>query len=72
MSRKFTITLTDNDLATLQEYVNECNKHTNWQNPENAIVEIVYQWLFKWREHKAFMLKLKKDIDEILTYKSQK
>lgn len=71
MSQKFTITLNEEGCAALQKYVEECNKHTNWQNPENAIVEIVYSWLSKRREHKEFMAQLEKDVEEIHARKAK-
>ncbi len=67
MSRQITITLDDDDMATLQEYVEYANRllETDWQTTDNAVVQIVRQWLFKRREHNAFMLQLDNDVEEI-------
>ncbi len=75
MSRQITITLDDDDMATLQEYVEYANRllETDWQTIDNAVAQTVRQWLFKRREHNAFMLQLDNDVEEInARKKSQK
>lgn len=74
MSREITITLDDADLATLQEYVEYANRllKTDWQTMDNAVAQVVRQWLFDRRENNAFMLKLEKDLEEIHARQNQK
>lgn len=74
MSREITITLEDDDLATLQEYVADANRlvEADWQTTDNAVAQIVRQWLFDRRTHKAFMLQLEKDVEEINARKAKK
>lgn len=74
MSREITITLDDADLTTLQEYVEYANHllKTDWQTMDNAVAQVVRQWLFDRRENNAFMLKLEKDLEEIHARQNQK
>lgn len=74
MSKEITITLNDDDLATLQEYVEYANHllKTDWQTMDNAVAQVVRQWLFGRRENNAFMLKLEKDLEEIHARQNQK
>lgn len=74
MSREITITLDDADLTTLQEYVDYANRllKTDWQTMDNAVAQVVRQWLFDRRENNAFMLKLEKDLEEIHARQNQK
>lgn len=74
MSREITITLSDKDFSELQEYAEEfkLNQQVPHWTIEDYARSLILCDLAKTAEHKAFMLKLEKDLEELDARKSQK